>query len=110
MNYSNAKDESDRNDGETSNIDISNLNLHQVTESAHEGNSPITEQVVKKRKNNNVDINQIDTSALDTSVQESALKNPINHTQALPSGTQSGISKRTFNFSVTKDKPNIQLS
>lgn len=26
---------------ETSNIDISNLNLHQVTESAHEGNSPI---------------------------------------------------------------------
>ena len=70
-----------------------------MTESAHEGNSPITEQVSKKK--NKIDINQIDTSALDTSVQESALKN----NNSLHSGTGSGISKRTFNFSVTKDKP-----
>ena len=73
----NSLQDSDRGNEETSNIDISNLNLHQVTESAHEGNSPVGERsqrppqkrdeaVTDRRRETIVD--KIDASALDTSL------------------------------------------
>ena len=72
-----------------------------MTESAHEGNSPIQD---KKKKNTRIDINQIDTAALDTIVAE-----PI---KASALEKKSEITKRTFNPSAIKEKAptNMQIA
>ena len=71
-----------------------------MTESAHEGNSPIQD----KKKKNRIDINQIDTAALDTIVAE-----PIKQS-ALEKKAE--ITKRTFNPSEVKQKAptNMQIA